>query len=158
MLNKKRDAKRAAHWLQGLLKLNSYSKWEDSSLNRAPMDITTSLDLKSPGIFVGIACASQEETPPCRLYCCFHSLHRSVHVPTGTFTAKLHHITVSLFPLNRTMGIIMSAAALIVTFNLNLNRQATTISSKLRNYFQMFLLKTAQHWLLDYLSQYFVFC
>lgn len=36
----------------------------------------------------------------------------------------------------------MSAAALIVTFNLNLNRQATTISSKLRNYFQMFLLKT----------------
>ncbi len=61
----------------GLLKLVSYSKWE--SLNRAPMNITTSLDLKSPGIFVGIACALQEETPPCRLYCCFtHSTARSM--------------------------------------------------------------------------------
>ena len=61
----------------GLLKLVSYSKWE--SLNRAPMNITTSLDLKSPGIFVGIACALQEETPPCRLYCCFtHGTARSM--------------------------------------------------------------------------------
>lgn len=67
--NKKRGAKRAARWLLRLLRLSSYSKWE--SLNRAPMNITTSLDLKSPGIFVGIACALQEETPPRRPHCCF---------------------------------------------------------------------------------------
>lgn len=59
------------------------------------MNITTSLDLKSPGIFVGIACALQEETPPLSTVLLLHSVHRTVHVPTRTCVAKLHHVTVS---------------------------------------------------------------
>lgn len=94
MLNKKRGAKRAARWLWAL-RLYSYSKWE--SLNRARMSITTSLDLKSLGIFVGIACALRGETPPCRMYSCFYLQHRSVHVPTRTFSAKLHVVALNFF-------------------------------------------------------------
>lgn len=77
------------------LRLYSYSKWE--SLNRARMSITTSLDLKSLGIFVGIACALRGETPPCRMYSCFYLQHRSVRVPTRTFSAKLHVVALNFF-------------------------------------------------------------
>lgn len=60
------------------------------------MNITTSLELKSPGIFVGIACALQEETPPLSTVLLLHSVHRTVHVPTRTCVAKLHQrVTVS---------------------------------------------------------------
>lgn len=63
------------------------------------MNITTSLDLKSPGFCaracVGIACALQEETPPLSTVLLLHSVHRTVHVPTRTRVAKLHHATVS---------------------------------------------------------------
>lgn len=128
MLNKKkRGAQRAAALAPGLLKLDS--KWE--SLNRAPMNITTSLDLKSPGIFVGIAMRFARRNSPLSAVLLLHSRHRSVHVPTRTFCAKLHHVTVRLFLWflwTRLFGLIMNAAALIVTFHLNLNWQATAMS------------------------------
>lgn len=59
-----------------------------------------------------------------------HSRHRSVHVPTRTLPAKLHHVPVRLFFFFFTViphfeprlpEMIANAAALIVTFNLNLN-------------------------------------
>lgn len=113
-----------------LLRLHSYSKWE--SLNRAPMNITTSLDLKSPGIFVGIACALQEETPPCRLYCCFHSLHRSVHVPTRTspcqVTSSYCVCVFFWFLWTGAIQVIMAAAASIIILSLNQSWQATVVS------------------------------
>lgn len=102
------------------------------------MNITTSLDLKWPGIFVGIACALQEETPPCRRCCCFHSLHRPCAHTHFLCQVTSCYCASFLIPLNRTIKVSRSYTWL-----------ATTISQKLRD---VFLKDSTALWL-DYLSQ-----
>lgn len=73
----------------------SWSPTPSESLNRAPMNITTSLDLKSPGIFVGIACALQESNSPLSAALLLHWLHRSVRVPARTRARARTHCQVT---------------------------------------------------------------